>query len=371
MSKHLVESLARAGIGPLYSLAGQDAVDLLERIESRLINSHVLARIIVDRFGGTQVLATKTMRDVALGSLRRDEAETLCSVLGLETDDPYRTLLATDFVRSESLLETLHSFFGVPLEQGAADEARPPSVTTTGPYTLFPHQLHASIEVQRKLEGEQPRVLLHMPTGAGKTRTALITICDLLRRDESRQVVVWLAHSEELCDQAFEEAVKAWSNLGSRALTIYRHYGPYRIRDLGEVPDGIIVASLSLLYQDSLRQQSKFLKLAQHTRLIVMDEAHQAIAPTYSHLIDLLQRRRDSGVLGLSATPGRSREDVEADLRLAEFFNRKKVTLKVSCANGVREPSLRNQRIRFHDRGAPEAEGRLRHSRPCPQRPRG
>ena len=329
MSRHLVEALARAGVGPLYGLAGQDAVDLLERIESRSLNAHVLAGIVVDRFGGSQVLATKTMRDVALGSLRRNEAEALCSLLGLEGDDPYRTLHGTDFARSESLLETLHSFFGVPLEQGDTDQDQRSSVTTTGPYTLFPHQLRASIEVQRKLAGERPRVLLHMPTGSGKTRTTLITICDLLRRHDDGQIVVWLAHSEELCDQAFEEAEKAWSRLGSRELTIYRHYGAYRIRDLAEVHDGIIIAGLSLLYQDSLRQQSKFLTLARRTRLIVMDEAHQATAPTYSHLIDLLQRRREAGVLGLSATPGRSLADVDADLRLAEFFNRQKVTLKV------------------------------------------
>ena len=61
----------------------------------------------------------------------------------------------------------------------------------------------------------------------------------------------------------------------------------------------------------------------------MIDEAHQATAPTYSHLIDLMQRNAGTGVLGLSATPGRSLRDVEADLALAAFFNRQKVTLEV------------------------------------------
>jgi superfamily II DNA or RNA helicase len=83
------------------------------------------------------------------------------------------------------------------------------------------------------------------------------------------------------------------------------------------------------MYQDSLRRQQEFLELSSRIRLIVMDEAHQAIAPTYSHLINLLQRNPQTGVLGLSATPGRSLSDVGADLALANFFNKQKVTLQV------------------------------------------
>src|SRR5690606_691944 len=54
------------------------------------------------------------------------------------------------------------------------------------------------------------RLLIHMPTGAGKTKTAMEILCDYFR---SRSVlggfdksvfVVWLAHSKELCDQAFD-----------------------------------------------------------------------------------------------------------------------------------------------------------------------
>jgi DNA repair protein RadD len=60
-----------------------------------------------------------------------------------------------------------------------------------------------------------------------------------------------------------------------------------------------------------------------------MDEAHQATAPTYSHLINLLQRNPSASVLGLSATPGRSLRDVGADLELAAFFDRQKVKLEV------------------------------------------
>lgn len=336
MSKRLVETLARAGVEPLYELAGRDAVDLLERIGSKVLSANGLAGIVVDRFGASEVLSRKATRDVALSALRPDEAKSLCSILGFTCDDPYARLGSVDFERSKTQLDTLHTFFAVapPDEEEAAE--RPSAIETTGPYTLFPHQRRASLQVREKLHGDFPRVLLHMPTGAGKTRTALTTIVDILRGLGDGEVIIWLAHSEELCDQAFEEAVNAWLKLGSRELTVRRHYGAHRIADLGEVRDGIIVAGLSLFYQDSLRNQSAFLQLARRVRLIVMDEAHQATAPTYKHLIDLLQRNSKTGVLGLSATPGRSLRDVGQDLALADFFNRQKVTLEVEgYANAI------------------------------------
>lgn len=329
MSKRLIEALSRAGVAELYELAGRDAVDLLERIESRTLSANGLATIVVDRFGASYVLHDRRMRAVALAALRKEEAESLCGILGLNDGDHYADLLKTDFNHSESLLETLHSFFGVPIDTPEDRGSVWSSISHTGTYTLFAHQRRASLEVRKKLIGDRARVLLHMPTGAGKTRTALTTICDLLRGWEDGQVVIWLAHSEELCDQAAEEAAKAWSKLGSRELTVYRHYGSHRIPDLSQISDGIIIAGLSLLYSDSLRNQGAVLQLATRTRLVVMDEAHQATAPTYSHLIDLLQRSRTTGVLGLSATPGRSLKDVGADLKLAEFFNRQKVALQV------------------------------------------
>lgn len=329
MSKRLIEALSRAGVAELYELAGRDAVDLLERIESRTLSANGLATIVVDRFGASQVLCDHRMRKVVLTALRKEDAAALCGILGLVGDDHYHLLLQTDFNRSESLLETLHSFFGVAIEAPEETAAAWSTLDVSGSYTLFGHQRHASLQVREKLAADRARVLLHMPTGAGKTRTALTTICDLLRGWEDGQVVIWLAHSEELCDQAAAEAAKAWSKLGSRELTVYRHYGSHRIPDLADVRDGIIIAGLSLLYSDSLKNQGAVLKMAARTRLVVMDEAHQATAPTYSHLINLLQRGRGTGVLGLSATPGRSLKDVGADLELAEFFNRQKVTLQV------------------------------------------
>ncbi|UVC19387.1 DEAD/DEAH box helicase [Mesorhizobium onobrychidis] len=329
MSKRLVEALSRAGVTSLYSVAGKAAVDLLERIESKTLSAHGLAQLVVDRYGASQALQEPEIRALIIPALKRNEADNLAGVLGLSQEDPFAALQRVDFSRSEDQLATLHAFFGVVYEPPGFVEEKPSSVRATGTYVLFPHQRRASLEVRHKLATPRARVLLHMPTGAGKTRTAMTTIADLLRAEPDERVIVWLAHSEELCDQAFDEAAKAWRAIGSRELTIYRHYGDSRVHNFAEVRDGFVIGSLALMYLDSLKRQDEFLDLSSRIRLIVMDEAHQAIAPTYSHLINLLQRNAATGVLGLSATPGRSLIDVGADLALANFFNRQKVTLNV------------------------------------------
>ena len=71
-------------------------------------------------------------------------------------------------------------------------------------------------------------------------------------------------------------------------------------------------------------------KLADRTMLTVIDEAHQAIAPTYSAIITTLKSKRPRNrLLGLTATPGRSWSDIDEDLKLSEYFDGVKVTLEV------------------------------------------
>jgi superfamily II DNA or RNA helicase len=329
LSKRLVEALARAGVPALYSVAGKAAVDLLDRLESKALSAHGLAQLVVDRYGASQAIQATEIRALIIPALKLDEANNLANLLGLSEEDVFAALERVDFSRSEDQLATFHAFFGVAYEPPELHAEKPSSINATGPYTLFPHQRRASLQVRQKLAASRARVLLHMPTGAGKTRTAMTTIADLLRGEPDERVIVWLAHSEELCDQAFDEAAKAWRAIGSRELTIHRHYGDSRVHNFANVRDGFVVGSLALMYLDSLKRQDEFLDLSKRLRLIVMDEAHQAIAPTYSHLISLLQRSNTTGLLGLSATPGRSLRDVDADLKLANFFDRQKVTLDV------------------------------------------
>ena len=61
-------------------------------------------------------------------------------------------------------------------------------------------------------KSKKPRAFLHMPTGSGKTRTAVNIMSMLLRKTENF-CIVWLANKEELCDQAMNEFYKSWQIL--------------------------------------------------------------------------------------------------------------------------------------------------------------
>ena len=167
-----------------------------------------------------------------------------------------------------------------------------------------------------------------MPTGAGKTRTAMNVIAEHLRRNEPT-VVIWLAHSEELCEQAASEFEKAWSCLGNRSVDVWRFWGNREL-DPANLQDGIVIAGLSKTYSATRNNISFIVELARHTSLVIIDEAHSAVAETYSLILDsLVVQRKHTALLGLTATPGRTWADIHVDEQLAQFFNRQKVTLSI------------------------------------------
>jgi superfamily II DNA or RNA helicase len=194
-------------------------------------------------------------------------------------------------------------------------------------YGLFPHQRAAASKVRRLLYTGERRTVLHLPTGVGKTRTAMNVICDHLRSREPT-TVVWLARGRELLEQAAEEFEQAWTTLGDREVTVARMWGDAPA-DIDDIADGVIILGLDKAAAAAKNDPTFLDRLALHTTLTVFDEAHQAIAPTYRKTVDSLTLRSDSSLLGLTATPGRTWADISADEQLADFFARQKVMLEI------------------------------------------
>ena len=72
----------------------------------------------------------------------------------------------------------------------------------------------------------QRRVVAHLPTGAGKTRSACHAACRILSNYHAvGKVVIWLASTEELCQQASDDLAHAWEHLGSRPANRYEIWG--------------------------------------------------------------------------------------------------------------------------------------------------
>ena len=103
-----------------------------------------------------------------------------------------------------------------------------------------------------------------------------------------------------------------------------------RNADVTAVEDGVIVAGLGKMYATSTRDLNLIPTLGDSTSLVIMDEAHQAIAETYAFVLDILATKRpNTSLLGLTATPGRSYSEIEKDALLSKYWTGEKVMLEV------------------------------------------
>ena len=321
--------LTRADDVVLQELVGPDVIRLLRSIDPKLAAPTGLRNLLAEFKTPGELLRDPKARSLLLELLPVPVAGRLAASLDSATDvDPFDALRGLNLNRGSILEKRLFTFFGEELPPEEDRARTPDSTLAKGRYQLFAHQRRAVSSVRRFMSSDTRRVLLHMPTGSGKTRTAMNVIAEHLRSNEA-SLVMWLAFSEELCEQAVEEFEQAWEFLGNRSIDIVRFWGASEA-DLLSVQDGFLVAGLGKTYNYALSNLAAFATLGDRVSLVVIDEAHQSIAPTYELVLDLLvEKQPATGLLGLSATPGRTWNDVEEDEKLANFFRRQKVSLEV------------------------------------------
>lgn len=321
--------LSRADDETLQSLLGDSSVRLITLLDPSSATPSRLRELLLGLRSRQALLAAKESRTLLFDLLRENEAALLASALNLQASaNVYRALKETNFRIGSENERLLYSFFELEMPELESKIDQPSTQECIAEYPLFGHQRTAAREIKEQLSQEPRRVLLHMPTGSGKTRTAMHIIVDHLRAREPT-TVVWLAHSEELCEQAAGEFQRAWQRLGDREVKIHRFWGDHDL-DLDQVKDGFLVAGLSKIYKASKQSIQFITRLGSRSSLIIIDEAHEAVAETYKLILDaLVLPYPETALLGLTATPGRTWSDINADERLAEFFAKRKVTLHV------------------------------------------
>ena len=202
-------------------------------------------------------------------------------------------------------------------------------------YGLHPHQRQVANDLMRYLVPSESlssglperRVVAHLPTGAGKTRVATHVASGLLNSSphDDRGLIIWLASTAELCEQAAEELERAWCYLGRWDTAVHRLWGDYDI-DVAWISGGFLVAGLQKLWAVGNRDRQPLIRLSSIAAGVVFDEAHQAVAPTYERMVESLLWESPP-LLGLTATPGRGTFLGASDIRLAELFRSNKVSI--------------------------------------------
>lgn len=181
---------------------------------------------------------------------------------------------------------------------------------------------HQSIEL---VNIPSSRFIVQMPTGSGKTRTAMEIITDVLCNKQEGSVVFWLAHSEELCEQAVQCFKEVWEHTGNKKVKIIR------VWDKGTLifafnDSAFIVGGFQKLHSLLRKNSLAFDEIRKRTELLVIDESHKVLAPTYIQTTRALIGER-TRVIGLTATPGRHIDDIEQNQLLSAFFFNKIVTI--------------------------------------------
>lgn len=327
--------VSRADEQTLQTLIGSSVLQLLRLLDPSMVTPSRLRALLISLRTREGLLLAKDSRNLLVDLLRPQEAKLLATVLDQSTNndnDCYRRLKEIKIGTGSKRERALFDFFELSVPCKEERDKLPSIEPATSAYPLFPHQRQATREIKQLLQQEPRRALLHMPTGSGKTRTAMNIIADHLRASEPT-AVIWLAYSEELCEQAVTEFQKAWQYLGDRELKIHRYWGNHEL-DPEQVQDGLVVAGLSKLY-NTLKKNLKFIDtLGSRSSLVVIDEAHQAVAKTYRLTLDaLVLPFPQTALLGLTATPGRTWSDIAADEQLADFFARRKVNLRIPGYN--------------------------------------
>jgi DNA repair protein RadD len=187
-------------------------------------------------------------------------------------------------------------------------------------------------------DSELLRMILHMPTGTGKTKTAThIVIHHYLFNIKKKGIIIWLAHTNELLQQAYNSFESNWSVLGDNELNV-----SYNNIDSLYCDNSILFLSYQKLISIYKKNKKEFEVLSKYASAIIADEAHKCLATETSEAIEELFIKKENYnnkfLLGLTATPGRKFEESlnsGENLALALMFDRRIFTIRLDLIEQI------------------------------------
>lgn len=180
----------------------------------------------------------------------------------------------------------------------------------------FPHpyQLRLKKRISDKLSGnnyDSKKLLVTMPTGAGKTVLAMEIIVDILRTHHYNDPIsiAWLVNSKELCEQSLQSFQKIWKQKGDRPILAQRYFDRFSTFNQ-DIVDKITFASFQLLVPRINNNNSEDIDFISNLDYLFIDEAHFSKADEYKKVIDTyIKHNSNPKIIGLTATPYRSNDE--------------------------------------------------------------
>ena len=177
------------------------------------------------------------------------------------------------------------------IETSAPETKREAEESVSGPVDLpplhdFQKEVMQGLKTLLASSRKRRRAVASLPTGGGKTRVTVEAAVRLLLAPEGdSRSVLWIAQTDELCEQAVQAFRQVWVNLGAQRidLRIVRLWGGNPNPAI-QAPDRpvAVVASIQTL---NSRMGIEGLAWLRKPGLVVLDECHHAITPSYSNLL--------------------------------------------------------------------------------------
>jgi len=350
LKETLLKILNRIDLPTLHKIVGVVILNAIKSV-NKGEDENELSKILILKYD-TLILNEKEIREAILNSLNKDEIKDLASQCQLKNTTGSIYANTIDFFSrgyNKQKSKILVDYLGLEATYyfKTIIDTRTEKETITANYGeqvnilsyLHPYQKRVKDEVMyRLIQKNEKSFFIQMPTGAGKTLTALECVVDLLRKPnqlteakipQKNKYIVWIVDTNELAEQAFQSFVKLWKLRGDRNLNSFRLFKNFS-PDFTNEDGGIVFTGFDKFFSILKNSNSSSFESLKHlianTEMLIVDEAHHSLAETYNACINSFKNTPYIKILGLSATPGTN--DSETTAKLVELYSSDKISIR-------------------------------------------
>jgi len=357
----LEQHLIKMGMPILQDIIGRDELEAISLITNKSVNESMIANLLI-KSNGTDIFSDPMLRGYVIHFLtdnyksylefgRHDkkidqslEKQMINKAWNRNFHSHYRLIkifgLSNEYLPNETLeektnfilkpeIKTEQSNFLISMINNVINFIK--SFFTKKEIERFgleDFQIRIKNELNKKIKGNDFKTIIHMPTGSGKTKTTIASLLEYNIESNflSNNFIIWLAHSDELCEQAKDSFENLWNSFGTHDLPLIR-LKDQKLDEIKELPGGIIICTYPKLHRMRMNNNgSKILEFIRtKSNFIIADEAHMVPAQTFRDSIEFITKLEFTHLIGLSATPGGYYVDQTQEL--SNYFNKNKITI--------------------------------------------
>ena len=201
-----------------------------------------------------------------------------------------------------------------------------------------PYQNLVKLELIERIKNNSGKFssLVVMPTGSGKTRTAIEFMIDFIR-ERKKANILWIVDSPELAEQALQTFKLLWLLRGDRELIVHRCFNKFNPSFDFHKNINIIFCAFDKILSEKENNTNFFSGIKYNTQLLLIDEAHFSLAEKYNEIISSIKNNSQSIItIGLTATP--LRPDDTLLFGLKDYFDNRIIDFKDENDKVIKNP---------------------------------